>query len=63
MSLKSRLRDFGARANKATDRAIGIYNEKVDKITEPSVDVGLDQKTMLYIGAAIVAFLLFWKRK
>lgn len=63
MSLKSRLKEFGTRANRTADRAIGIYNEKVDKITEPSVDVGLDQKTMLYIGVAIVAFLLFWKRK
>jgi len=60
---KDRLKRGGRKVQTAVDKGISKYNETIDKIKEPSVDVGLDQKTMMYIGGALILAWFLFKRK
>lgn len=62
-SFRERAKDFGQKIRTGVNSGVDEYNQVIDKIKEPEVAVGMTQQTMIFIGVALVAFLMFFKRK
>lgn len=60
---RERAKGFGENIRTGVDKGVNEYNAVIDKIKEPSVDVGLDQKSMIYLAGALVLAWFLFKRK
>lgn len=60
---KDRAKGWGKKVQSTVDRGIDKYNETLDKIKEPEVQVGITEQTMMYIAGALILIWLLFKRK
>lgn len=71
MSFKTKMQGFAEKVkaftdkiNQGVDNGIKVYNDKVDSMHKPTVQVETSKNMVLIIGAVLVAvFLMFGRKK